>query len=205
MVWRIIPETNFDYEMNENKEIRKRGKRNLIKNYSDDFRYIFVQKDINEPPPARTREEVYELTFKDEEYVAPVIPEEKKTRGEKFFEELRKEGCEPISEYKTYMDKVDYMYDGIKYSVTPNNWIHYKTRPHIIRRRFDIEYVKAMFGKYGCELLEDKWVNTHTPMRYIYEGKEYVKTWESWKYNFMKSKKSKQRQKTLCRELQSSN
>lgn len=185
--WRIIPQTNFKFEMNDKKEIRKRGRKGLYNSINDDFRFMFVRK-INEPIPARTREEVYELTFKDKDYEPPVIPEECKTRGDKFLDAMRSEGCEPLTEYINIMTKIDYLYEGVKYSVSPNKWIHYGTRPHKLMRKFNIEYVKQMFDKYGCELLEDKWVNKDTPMRYRYDGKEYVQTWNNWRVKFMKKK-----------------
>lgn len=183
--WRIIPHTNYQFEMNDAKQIRRRGRKNLFHNIHDDFRYIFA-KNINEPIPAKTREDIYKLTFNDDKYIDPVIPDEYKTRGEKFMESLKSEGCEPLTEYISGIKKVDYLYDGIKYSVSPNNWMRCGTRPHILRRKFDIEYVKQMFEKHGCELLEDEWINKDTPMKYRHNGTEYINNWQQWKQKYMK-------------------
>ena len=132
--WRIIPETNYKYEMNNNKDVRKRMHKNYIKNYSNDFRYIFIPK-VNQPPPAKTRDEVYQLTFKDPQYVYPTIPDEFKTFGDRFFDKLKAENCKPISDYINSITPVYYLFNDNQYKVRPHNWIHYNSRPHIKQTR----------------------------------------------------------------------
>ena len=105
-----------------------------IKNYSNDFRYIFIPK-VNQPPPAKTRDEVYQLTFKDPQYVYPTIPDEFKTFGDRFFDKLKAENCKPISDYINSITPVYYLFNDKQYKVRPHNWIHYNSRPHIKQTR----------------------------------------------------------------------
>ena len=46
-------------------------------------------------------------------------------------EELKKENCELISEYKNCDTPIEYVYDNVKYKVLFKNWRHRQYRPHI--------------------------------------------------------------------------
>ena len=63
-------------------------------------------------------------------------------------EELKKENCELISEYKNCDTPIEYVYDNVKYKVLFKNWRNDLYRPHI--------YLKK-----NCPSLYQDYINKH--------------------------------------------
>ena len=51
-------------------------------------------------------------------------------------EELAKENCELISEYKNGNTPIEYVYDNVKYKVLFKNWRNSQYRPHIYLKQY---------------------------------------------------------------------
>lgn len=103
-------------------------------------------------------------------------------KTQKLKESMNNENCELISEYEKYDKPVYYLYEGLEYKTTPNTW--YKgVRAHKMKCiRYTTNYVKEMLKREGCELIGE-YVNTKTPIKYTYNGKEYSIRFDKWKYN----------------------
>lgn len=104
-------------------------------------------------------------------------------------EEMKKENCELIDEYKRGDLRIKYLYENNEYSVRWNDWIRSvrPSRPHLSggnrntkpHKKWNNETVNELLKKDNCELV-DEYRSTKQRFKYKYQNSFYWVTLDDW-------------------------